>query len=317
MGHDTATPSLTFHRQKNTWKCFGACGKYGDAIGLVMELEKIDFKAALEWFNRNYGINVSNQYGKLSKHRKVSMPKKIIGAVSSKNLSKQEFAADPEIYEWFINKCAGVSSLTGLEYLDKHGISKETATLFKLRELRDPDYALRKLISVWGESRVYRSGIAWGRDGHPTRLVWDSYAILFPFSEQGLITYIQARMFEGNKKFLNPRGVIKPLFNSDRLRITRAGKLIHMCEGVPDTLALESKGVAAVGVLGATSFRVEWVDRFSKYSVVILGDGDKAGAKFAKDISSFFMERGKAVQCMQLPEGKDVADVLTGSRKGA
>ena len=117
-------------------------------------------------------------------------------------------------------------------------------------------------------------------------------------------------MFKGDKKFLNLRGVAKPLFNADRLNGLPAGQTVHFCEGVPDAIALESKGLVAVGVLGATSFCAEWVDLFLKLKVVVLGDGDVAGAKFAKDISKFFMERGKPVQCMSLPKGKDVSDVL-------
>jgi hypothetical protein len=62
-------------------------------------------------------------------------------------------------------------------------------------------YAFRKLVGKWGEQRVYHSGIAWGQAGHPERLVWGSYALLFPFYEQKLVIYIQARMFEGCKKF--------------------------------------------------------------------------------------------------------------------
>ena len=39
MGHDQASPSLSFLKSRNTWRCFGACGKHGDAIALVMEKE--------------------------------------------------------------------------------------------------------------------------------------------------------------------------------------------------------------------------------------------------------------------------------------
>jgi hypothetical protein len=47
----------------------------------------------------------------------------------------------------------------------------------------------------------------------------------------------------------------------------------------------------------------------------VLGDGDAAGAKLAKDNSAFFLERGKAVQCKPLPKGQDVADVLAQARR--
>ena len=313
-GHDKASPSLSFLKSRNTWRCFGACGKHGDGVSLVMEKEGLDFKAAIEWFARNFAVNVTRQYLGQSHRCRVVRAKKTV-VVKAVIPEQHEFTADSELYEWLINKCATVSSLAGVTYLNEHGISQESATRFNIRELRDPTRAFRKLVEEWGGSRVYRSGIAWGKDGHPDRLVWASHALLFPFYEQRVVTYIQARMFEGEPKFLNPRGVPKPMFNADRLQKLKPGQLIHLCEGVPDAIAVESHGLAAVGILGATSFRADWVDRFLKFKVVVLGDGDMAGAKFAKDISTFFLERGKAVQCKPLPKGKDVADVLAQARR--
>ena len=314
MGHDKASPSLSFLKSRNTWRCFGACGKHGDGITLVMEKDGLDFKSALEWFARNFGVDVTRQKHGPSRRIRPLRPK-IAVVVQTATPEKQEFFADPELYEWLISKCASVSSPAGVNYLDQHGISQADATRFNIRELRDPARAFQKLVEKWGGPRVYRSGVAWGTDEHPDRLIWSSHALLFPFYEQGVVIYIQARMFEGKPKFLNPRGVAKPMFNVDRLQKLKPGQLVHLCEGVPDSIAVESHGLAAVGILGATSFRADWVDRFLKFKVVVLGDGDAAGAKFAKDISAFFMERGKAVQCNPLPKGKDVADVLAQDRR--
>jgi DNA primase len=308
-GHDKASPSLSFLKSRNTWRCFGACGKHGDGINLVMEKEGLDFKSALEWFARIFAVDVTRQFGGQSHRSRAVRAKKAV-VVKTAIPEQQEFTADPELYEWLIGKCASVSSPAGVNYLDTHGISPESATRFNIRELRDPARAFRKLIEEWGGPRVYRSGVAWGANGHPDRLVWSSHALLFPFYEKGVVTYIQARLFAGMPKFLNPRGIAKPIFNADRLQKLKSGQLIHLCEGVPDAIAVESHGLAAVGILGATSFRADWVDRFLKFKVVVLGDGDAAGAMFAKDISAFFMERGKAVQCKPLPKGKDVADVF-------
>jgi len=312
-GHDKASPSLSFLKSRNTWRCFGACGKHGDGITLVMEKAQVDFKSALEWFARNFAVDVTRQFRGQSRRGRVVRAKKAV-VFQPAIPEQQEFTTDPELYEWLIGKCASVSSPAGVTYLNEHGISLESATRFNIRELRDPARAFRKLVEKWGGTRVYRSGAAWGKDGHPDRLVWKSHALLFPFYDEGVVKYIQARMFEGEPKFLNPRGVPKPLFNVDRLQKLKPGQLIHLCEGVPDAIAVESHGLAAVGILGATSFRADWVDRFLKFKVVVLGDGDAAGAKFAKDISTFFMERGKAVQCKPLPKGKDVADVLAQGR---
>lgn len=314
MGHDKASPSLSFLKSRNTWRCFGACGKHGDGITLVMEKEGLDFKSALEWFARHFAVDVTRQFRGQSRRGRAVRAKKVV-VVQPAIPEQQEFTADSQLYEWLIGKCASVSSHAGVNYLDSHGISQECAMRFNIRELRDPARAFRKLVEEWGGPRVYRSGVAWGKHAHPERLVWSSHALLFPFYEGGVVTYIQARMFEGEPKFLNPRGVAKPMFNVDRLQKMKPGQLIHLCEGVPDAIAVESHGLAAVGILGATSFRADWVDRFLKFKVVVLGDGDAAGARFAKDISTFFMERGKAVQCKPLPKGKDVADVLAQARR--
>jgi len=309
MGHDKASPSLSFSISRNNWKCFGACGKHGDGINLVMEKEGLDFNAALEWFSNNFNADVKRQFRGQRKRTCSIKPNNVMVAPVQK---QSEFFSDPELYTWFVNKCAVVSNPIGVNYLESHGISDEAASRFNLRQMSNPARAFRMLLQQWGDDRVFRSGIAWGRDGKPISLIWGSYALLFPFYDEGKITYIQARMFEKEPKakFLNLRGITKPLFNADRLIGLPAGQTVHLCEGVPDVVSLESKGLIALGVLGATSFRAEWVDRFLKFKVVVLGDGDDGGAKFAKDISKYFMDCGKPVQRMTLPKGKDVSDVL-------
>ncbi len=307
-GHDKDSPSLSFHKDRNTWRCFGACGKHGDTISLVMEKEGVDFKSAVAWLAQNFSVDVSPSFRRQREQTRSSISKK--HTVMAAPLPESEFVADPELYAWFIGKCDIVSSVAGIKYLDSHGISPEAAQRFNIRQLSKPGVALRKLVETWGEHRVCRSGIAWCKDGHPDRLIWSSYALLFPFHNDGQITYIQARMIGGDKKFLNLRGIVKPLFNVDRLSGLMPGHTVHLCEGVPDAIALETHNLIGIGILGATSFRAEWVDHFLQFKVVVLGDGDPAGAKFASDISRFFMDRGKPVQCMSLPKGKDVADVL-------
>lgn len=309
MGHDRASPSLSFLKSDNTWRCFGACGKHGDAITLVMEREGLNFKSAIEWFAQKFDVHCAPQHR--ARPRLASSHGSVKLSSPTKAAPKpHEFMADSALYEWLLNKCAKVSSAKGLNYLATHGISIEAAERFNIRELRDPRRAYSKLIEKWGPQRVYASGIANGRDGCPRSMVWGSYSLLFPCYEAGKIVCIQARSFDGRAKFLNLRGVPKPIYNVDKLRGLKPGQLVHICEGAPDATALESHGLVAVGILGATSFRPDWVDLFLKFTVVVLGDGDVAGSKFAKDISHYFIERGKSVKCMPLPEGQDVSDVL-------
>src|ERR1035437_8931558 len=127
MGHDKASPSLSFLKSRNTWRCFGACGKHGDGITLVMEKEGLDFKSALEWFARNFAVDVTRQLrGQVRRSRVVRAKKAVV--VQPAIPEQQEFTADPELYEWLIGKCASVSSPAGFNYLDTHGISQDSAT---------------------------------------------------------------------------------------------------------------------------------------------------------------------------------------------
>ena len=45
--HEERNPSFALYPQTESYFCF-ACGKAGDAFSLIMQLEKVDFKDALE-----------------------------------------------------------------------------------------------------------------------------------------------------------------------------------------------------------------------------------------------------------------------------
>lgn len=314
-GHDKASPSLSFFLRKNTWRCFGACGKHGDGINLVMEVLGVDFKTAFQWLETEFGIevNIGRTTNRMKGRRPVTRkPTRLSSVVIHED---DEFAADQEVYTWLIGHCKAPSRSLGMDYLKTHGIDLETAASFSLRELTKPRYAFDQLVAKWGKERVFRSGLAWGKNDLPEALIWSSYALLFPVLQNGEVIYIQARMFAGRQKFIGLRGVEKPLFNAERVAQIPSGSLVHLCEGAPDTISLEAEGLNAVGVLGATSFRSKWVDSLLKYDLVVLGDGDPGGKAFQRTISKLFRERGKSVHCVNLPRGQDVADVLSQIRK--
>jgi hypothetical protein len=316
-GHDRLTPSLSFVPTKNIWKCFG-CELKGDAVGLVMNVLGCDFKAALEWFTTEFGVNVKGGRGR----RRYGLGTRWLKLRPMTTRPQREtrgeegvFSPDPELYAWLLQRCGVVSETVGLNYLRDHGIPLEVANRFGLRELRAPSRALRGLIEHWGARRVLRSGLAWGHPGEPRRLIWSTYALLFPFYSAGKISYVQARLFEGSAKYLGSRGIPKPLYNLDEIRALPAASTVHICEGVPDAVALEGHGLHAVGVLGASSFRPEWFRYFERHDVVVVPDGDRGGEVFCRMIARSFKARGKAVRVLRVPQGKDVADVIAEIRR--
>ncbi|WP_261215090.1 toprim domain-containing protein [Variovorax sp. CY25R-8] len=100
------------------------------------------------------------------------------------------------------------------------------------------------------------------------------------------------------------------MFNRHRLSQLKSGSLLHICEGVPDAIAMEGAGLAAVAVLGATSFRSEWVEELLPFDLVGIPDGDAAGEKFMNCLAKEFRARSKSIRFVIPPEGMDASDVI-------
>ena len=55
--HDDHEPSLHLNATKNIFKCF-SCGKGGDVIGLVMQVENLKYLDACQWLIHEFNVNV-------------------------------------------------------------------------------------------------------------------------------------------------------------------------------------------------------------------------------------------------------------------
>jgi len=95
-GHDRNSPSLSFDKKRNIFKCFG-CGIGGDGIELVKMMEKKNFKEACEWIIAEFKISVISslwlkKISKKSNSKKRKPSKKIV-------VQEEVHIANPEIYE--------------------------------------------------------------------------------------------------------------------------------------------------------------------------------------------------------------------------
>lgn len=213
---------------------------------------------------------------------------------------------DPELYTWLVAHCGSVKASLGTTYLQAHGIDPELALKFGVVELVDPARAYRELVRHWGAERIRSAGLS----GSRRALNWSGYALIFPFKSGSATHYLQVRCLQSRMKFFGPSGVPKPIFNSQRLSQLQPGSLLHICEGVPDAIAMEGEGLAAVAVLGATSFRSEWVEELLPFDLVGVPDGDAAGGKFMKCLTKEFRARSKSIRFAVPPEGMDASDVI-------
>ena len=309
-GHDK-NPSLSFHIPTNSWRCFG-CGLKGSNIDLVMAIRQATFREAVAWMSSSFGLPAQlRQQGFRQK------PRLLARAGPTKQLRRTPAAsADPEVYQWLLAHCP-LSEFGRSFAHERWGLTKTTLDTFKLAEVEFPSKIFSALIGKWGIDRLSRCGLAVRQEdaGRSPRFVWWRRSLIIPFYLDGKAVYLQARtLADVQPKYVGLKDVEKSLFNLDITRSAGDGTPLFICEGVPDTLAVIQSGWNAVGVLGATSFRTEWVHLLSRFRIAVIPDNDQAGRTFAASVQAAFEQIGKSIAIVRLPEGKDAADYLSKQR---
>src|SRR5919108_2655470 len=117
--HQEKTPSFSIDVGKNLWHCFG-CGKGGDVIALVQELENLTFVETLERLAGKVGMTLT--YEEVSPSQRQAATKKM-----------RLIAAHREAVAFFHNQLmSSPDGKAAREYLKKRGLSKETVEAFQL-----------------------------------------------------------------------------------------------------------------------------------------------------------------------------------------
>jgi DNA primase len=300
-GHDRKTMSLSFNVKKNVWYCHG-CGAGGGNYNLVMDCLDLDPRATFEWFRSYFPKYVGTASYSIPKTN--NLPLKKIAPVESK------FAPNPTLYRWIINNLK--LSSEGLDHLVQKGIQKEVIEKMQIRDLRDPEAFLHQLQKDWTLDELIQAGLM-ANDPMRNRLIWWKHVLLFPFfSKNNDLIYFQGRFIkQGNgPKFINLRELSKPIYNLQHLNALPKGLPIYFMEGITDTLAALQDNFNAFGILGATSFREEYVEDFLPYAIRVIPDNDFAGMQFANSVRDTFAKFNKAVVIKKVPYAKDYCDYL-------
>lgn len=109
--HDDKNPSLSLYTDNNTFKCFG-CGKHGSAIDLVMEMKKMDNKAAAEWICKEFNIEYDN------------IPSTHVCEEEDNELAPDVYLTDYEIVAKYFHACLGKSP--DPKFFEKRGVGSLT-----------------------------------------------------------------------------------------------------------------------------------------------------------------------------------------------
>ena len=308
--HAEKTPSFSVSPSKGMYYCFG-CGKGGDAIRFLCEVEHLDFAEAVERLAKEAGVTLRYE-GDSPEHRRAA------GKKQSLHRANEEAAA---LYHQMLLE--GREAEDARAYLAERGIDRETAAAFGVGYAPGyADFLLRRLARSLSSEILVEAGLAIQDQGGNVR---DRFRgrITFPVHDlAGRAVGIGARILPGapqeGPKYLNsPETPVyrkgEVLYNLHRAKaaIARSGE-IHVVEGYTDVIAMAQGGietaVATCGTaLGEGHFRL--ASRFAQ-RMVLAFDSDEAGARAAERAFQFLETYPLRPVVLILPEGQDPADFV-------
>ncbi|MBV8073845.1 MAG: DNA primase [Candidatus Eremiobacteraeota bacterium] len=300
--HAEKTPSFHAHPDQGYWKCFG-CGKGGDAIRFVMELENLKFPEAARLLAKRAGIEVEPEDPHAARRRNereaIYEANRVAAAFYHRLLLMDDRAQ------------------AARDYCEKRGIGRATIEAFQLGFAPNEWSALGDELRRNGiEPEVaLQAGLVKARaEGRGVYDVFRHRLMVPTSSTTGEIVAFGGRALgDENPKYLNTgttpvhtKGRFLYALNVARRGASKAGALI-VVEGYLDCIALHQAGFDnAVASLG-TAFTAEQAAELRKYAenVYVCFDADAAGqAATAKSIE-LLREAGCSARIVALPPGED------------
>jgi DNA primase len=302
--HQERTPSFNVNPQKQIWHCFG-CGKGGNVFTFLTEYEKVSFGQAVRDLAKKAGIRIPELPGEKPEGHDLLY-------------RANEFAAG-----FFQSVLAGDAGSAAREYLEKRGISGETAELFRLGYAPNAWDELIKAAQAAGHSQALLSeaGLIVPREkgtGHYDRF---RHRIMFPFfSLGGRVIGFGGRSLEQTPqaKYLNsPETAIyhkgRGFFGFAQTKnfIMDAGVAV-LVEGNFDLLKPFQEGIRNMVATAGTALTPDQARLLSRYAktAVVCYDPDGPGLAAAERAIEPLLEAGLDVRVALLPEGLDPDGVV-------
>ncbi|MFM7783655.1 MAG: DNA primase [Gammaproteobacteria bacterium] len=303
--HDEKSPSFNVNPDRQFYYCFG-CGAGGNAIGFVMEFERLEFPAAVEKLAALAGLEIPREDGGPPTGASTRQAELLKRLDSAAGWFRRQLREHPQ---------AGVAR----DYLERRGLSPATIEAFgigsappgwegMLRALA-PNEAERKLL--------LDAGLLIRRDDGS---LYDRFRerVMFPILDnRGRTVAFCGRVLTDEKpKYLNsPETAVfhkgQELYGLYQARRSQKElERVLVVEGYMDVVMLAQHGIPwATGTLG-TSLSASHLQRLYRYTseVVFCFDGDAAGRRAADralEIALPAMQDGRQAAFLFLPEGED------------
>ena len=305
--HNERTPSFSVSKSKGICKCF-SCGKGGNTINFLMELEHLSYQEAIRWLAKKYNIEI--------KEHEVSEKER-----EADNLRESLYAANQFALDHFEHNMYDTDEgrNVGYEYFRERGINDEMIRRFHLGYSMKRNNALTTAATAAGYDEKYL--LATGLSGKSERdnSLYDKYRerVMYPiFSVSGRVIGFGGRILSKEKsaeKYINsPENEIYHksytlygLYQAKQA-IVKQDRCI-LVEGYMDVISMHQAGIENVVASSGTSLtedQIRLIHRFTS-NVTVIYDSDPAGIKASLRGIDLVLAAGKEVKVVLLPQGED------------
>ena len=303
--HNEKTPSFYVSPAKGIYKCFG-CGKVGNAVGFVMEVEQISYYEALKQVAQKYHIHIEER--ELSADEKKQFDDRdsmmVLNDFARNYFTMQMMETDK-------------GRAVGLGYFKQRSFTEQIIEKFQLGYAPDGKDVFTQMAIANGykEEFLDKTGLSiikedWKRDRFAGR-------VIFPIHGQsGKVIAFAGRTLSTDKnvaKYLNsPESEVYHKSNV-LYGIYQAKKEMQrkdncfLVEGYTDVMSLHQSGIENVVASSGTSLtkgQIKLIQRFTQ-NITVIYDGDSAGIKASLRGIDLILEEGMNIKVLLLPDGED------------
>ena len=306
--HQEKTPSFSVNPEKQFYYCFG-CGAGGNALGFVMDYERMEFREAIESLAKAAGMELPAE--EADDAPQIDHQKPLYEAMEKAT----------RLYESLLRKHPTRGRV--VDYLKQRGLSGEIARDFRLGFA--PEGWDNLMTTLSSEQEIEHSLTAGLLIENDSGRKYDRFRdrVIFPIvNQRGKVIAMGGRVLgDGKPKYLNSPET--PLFSKSHelyglhhiRKFSKNLSRIVVVEGYMDVIALAQFGIHyAVATLGTSVGKPHLEMLFRRVDhVVFCFDGDEAGRKAAfrgMEAALPMMEDGRQVKFLFLPEGEDPDSVV-------
>lgn len=315
--HNDSNPSFSVSPTRGICHCF-TCGKGGNAINFLMELEQMTYPDALRWLAKKYKIEIQE--------RELTNEEKQRESERESMFIVNDWAAK-YFQDILLHDVDGIA--IGMAYFRGRGFRDDIIRKFQLGFALPKRTALAEAAKAAGYNPKYLvdTGLcfkvdkdeAGNKSGEDKILDRFSGRDIFPwFSVSGKVVAFGGRVLDSRTKGISQKYVNSPdsvIYHKERelYGLYQAKKAIakedcvFMVEGYTDVISMHQCGIENVVANSGTALSVHQIRLLHRFTsnIVLLYDGDNAGIHAALRGTDMLLEEEMNVKVLFLPDGND------------